>query len=68
MTTRWWGATPGSMGWAYLVYEWLYVPLCERTGVAPWGLTKLAIVMIGMGIAVNIFQIAIDMKPVLPPR
>lgn len=63
MKFTWWGAQPAFMGWTYLTYEYVYLPIVNWMDVPPWGLTKLGLIMVGIGIGLNIFQTALDMRP-----
>jgi hypothetical protein len=58
-----WGSSIAAMGWAYLLYDWLYVPFVSWMGVQPWTPTWLGILFVGTGIVLNLFQFAIGAVP-----
>jgi len=60
----WWGRDWGVCGWSLLGYEWVYVPFCKRLmNIDPWSLTTYGLILLGIAVALNIFQVAVDMRP-----
>lgn len=64
---KWWGAVPGQMGWAVVLYDWLYIPLCNLIGAAPSSPTRYGLALMGIALVVNAFQITLDAHPQTRP-
>jgi hypothetical protein len=61
--TKWWGQGIGGAGWACIVYEWGYSPLCRFFGYEPWTITWYGGTLVAICVVLNLFQWSLDAHP-----